>query len=218
MCYFQKGGFLDCRANGITSPEAVYNRDMFYGEAMRQIARRTGGRLEIQTHWNNELGFGQRDWPKLLKEGLVEISDLPMVMGAQYISDLGYEHVTQHLGAPYDRSLNVEIMKARRPIYTELIAQWNGKRLASYTNASQYEPVVQEFVSTKPLRRLDDMKGVTIRSPSPIWAEVWANFGIKPVVISMPEMYLALKTGMVDAAAPAGLPTSLTNFTRWLST
>jgi len=45
-----------------------------------------------------------------------------------------------------------------------------------------------------------DLRGMKLRLPeNPDWITVWQEFGVKPVPIPAPEMYLALKTGTVDA-------------------
>ena len=46
----------------------------------------------------------------------------------------------------------------------------------------------------------DDIKGLKMRLPSvPVWADVWKELGAIPKVIPAPEIYLAMKTGQVDA-------------------
>jgi len=45
-----------------------------------------------------------------------------------------------------------------------------------------------------------DIKGLKMRLPAiPIWVDVWKELGALPTVIPAPEIYLAMKTGQVDA-------------------
>lgn len=46
----------------------------------------------------------------------------------------------------------------------------------------------------------DDIKGLKMRLPAiPIWVDVWKELGALPTVIPAPEIYLAMKTGQVEA-------------------
>ncbi|MBI9083474.1 MAG: TRAP transporter substrate-binding protein [Desulfobacterales bacterium] len=46
----------------------------------------------------------------------------------------------------------------------------------------------------------DDINGLRMRLPAiPIWVDVWKELGALPTVIPAPEIYLAMKTGQVDA-------------------
>jgi TRAP-type C4-dicarboxylate transport system substrate-binding protein len=46
----------------------------------------------------------------------------------------------------------------------------------------------------------EDIKGLKLRLPAmPIWVDVWKELGALPTVIPAPEIYLAMKTGQVDA-------------------
>ena len=46
----------------------------------------------------------------------------------------------------------------------------------------------------------DDIVGLKMRLPAiPIWVDVWKELGALPTVIPAPEIYLAMKTGQVDA-------------------
>ncbi len=46
----------------------------------------------------------------------------------------------------------------------------------------------------------EDMKGMKLRLPQvPIWVAVWKELGTLPVVVPAPEIYMAMKTGLVEA-------------------
>ena len=45
-----------------------------------------------------------------------------------------------------------------------------------------------------------DIKGLKLRLPAmPIWVDVWKELGALPTIVPAPEIYLAMKTGQVDA-------------------
>jgi tripartite ATP-independent transporter DctP family solute receptor len=56
------------------------------------------------------------------------------------------------------------------------------------------------FLSTKPIKNLDDCKGLKLRVPEvPTWVEMAKAIGANPTPIPAAEMYTALQTGVVDA-------------------
>ena len=58
----------------------------------------------------------------------------------------------------------------------------------------------EAFVSTTPIRTVADLKGVKLRSPEGMAAEVFRRAGATPTSIPFPELYTALEKKVVDAA------------------
>jgi len=58
----------------------------------------------------------------------------------------------------------------------------------------------EALVATKPIRGVADLKGVKIRSPEGLAAEVFKRAGASPVAIPFSEVYTSLEKGIVDAA------------------
>jgi len=58
----------------------------------------------------------------------------------------------------------------------------------------------QITTSTKPIRTVNDMEGLKIRTPpSKIWVDMFKELGASPTPIAASEMYVALQTHVVDA-------------------
>jgi tripartite ATP-independent transporter DctP family solute receptor len=58
----------------------------------------------------------------------------------------------------------------------------------------------RHMTSNRIIQGPDDIKGLKMRLPAiPIWVDVWKELGALPTVIPAPEIYLAMKTGQVDA-------------------
>ncbi len=59
----------------------------------------------------------------------------------------------------------------------------------------------------KPVRTLADVKGMKIRTPNPVMAEVVEAWGGIPVSMPTPEIYNAMNTGVIDAViiGPSGI-------------
>lgn len=58
----------------------------------------------------------------------------------------------------------------------------------------------ESLVSKKPLRTIEDFKGVKIRSPQGLTADIFTKVGASPVILPGGEIYSALDKGVVDAA------------------
>ncbi|SBW12546.1 TRAP dicarboxylate transporter-DctP subunit [uncultured Alphaproteobacteria bacterium] len=58
----------------------------------------------------------------------------------------------------------------------------------------------ESFVSKKPLRTIDDFKGVKLRAPSGPVTKLFASFGATPVNLPGSEVYTSLDKGVIDAA------------------
>ena len=74
-----------------------------------------------------------------------------------------------------------------------------------YTNGKVHVvgcgPYAKEaFVSTIPIRTVADMKGVKVRSPEGLAAEVFKRAGAAPVSLPFSEVYTALEKKLIDAA------------------
>ncbi len=58
----------------------------------------------------------------------------------------------------------------------------------------------EAFVSTVPIKTVADFKGVKVRSPEGLAAEVFKRAGAAPVSLPFSEVYTALEKGVIDAA------------------
>jgi len=85
-------------------------------------------------------------------------------------------------------------------IIVERIAGKKGLRIIAATPFT-----TRMFFSRKPIDTLSDMQGLKVRAPGlEMFVESYKAYGCNPTPISWNETYLALKTGVVDAAQ--GLP------------
>ncbi|MGI6559019.1 MAG: TRAP transporter substrate-binding protein [Limnochordia bacterium] len=54
--------------------------------------------------------------------------------------------------------------------------------------------------SRRPINHVDDVRGIKIRVPEiDTYVKVWEKFGAAPVAMAWPDVYMALKTGVLDA-------------------
>ncbi|MEZ5855740.1 MAG: TRAP transporter substrate-binding protein [Hyphomicrobiaceae bacterium] len=84
-----------------------------------------------------------------------------------------------------------------KEILQKLHDKYSGKKVhvvgcGNYTN--------EALPSKKPIRKVEDFKGLKIRSPEGLAAEVFRKVGAAPVAIPFSEVYTSLEKGVVDAA------------------
>ncbi len=58
----------------------------------------------------------------------------------------------------------------------------------------------RHMTSNKPIHEPADLAGLKMRLPQiPLWLDVWETLGVQAVVIPAPDIYLAMRTGQVEA-------------------
>ncbi len=108
--------------------------------------------------------------------------------GLAVISDFvfGYQHPWQH-DAWFHYKGGLEMLReayARFNLHVVGVGWWG----------------VESLVAKKPIRSMSDFRGVKVRSPQGMFAEILAKLGASVVVLPGGEVYSALDKGVVDAA------------------
>ena len=104
------------------------------------------------------------------------------------LSDLvgGYENWTQALAWCE--------LGGGKALMREVYKKFNA-HLAGCANAG-----IESVVSTKPIRRIADFKGIKIRAPQGLASSIFSKMGAAPVNMGMSDIFMALEKGVVDAA------------------
>ncbi len=79
-------------------------------------------------------------------------------------------------------------------LMTELYAPYGVKYIGGSTTG------VESFVSKKPLKGVDDLKGLKLRAPEGLVQQVFAAAGATPVNLPGSEVFTGLSKGVIDAA------------------
>lgn len=79
-------------------------------------------------------------------------------------------------------------------LYSELVAPYG----VHFIGAAATEP--EAFVSSIPIRTVEDLKGVKLRAPEGMVYEIFAKAGAAPVALPGSEIFTALDKGVVQAA------------------
>ena len=105
---------------------------------------------------------------------LCKVNDLPFLFPKTYIGPL--------------------VMETLYPKYFKSEYEKMGVYLGAWVNVSQYN-----LISKKPVRTLEDFKGLKIRSVGGLCSEFLAALGAVPVMMQSAETYTGLQSGVVDA-------------------
>ncbi len=167
---------------------------------VNRIKELTNGQLEIQFHWLDELKLGRANFPKTLKEGLVEMHDTAWANAPQLIPELAWVRDAGLEIAPMGPTNRAEIKvrEAMMPTYKKVADQYDFHILtvleASYGVTREFG-----FISTKPITRISDLKGKNF-IPGTSKRDLWDKYGVTQVPMPYADFYLAFKTGMAEVA------------------
>jgi tripartite ATP-independent transporter DctP family solute receptor len=155
----------------------------------------SGGRIKIDVHLGGTL-FTQEGQMSAIRQGTLDMTDggpnwfeeqvpsLAMFSAAYIFKD--YAHMTKVLNGDIGKNISEEV--ATKMGVRPLSSWYMGTRHLNLRDIG------------KEVKTPDDMRGIKLRMPnSPSWIAMGKALGANPTPISIPEVYLALKTGAVDA-------------------
>ena len=153
------------------------------------IAEETGGEVKVTLYMGGELGPGPLEQYNRTVEGVTDIAfGLPGYTAANFPKTLLTELpgvITAETGtARILANLDKLSDEYRRVV---LVGLWN--------NAPNLL-----FMAEKPVRSIDDLKGLKIRVPSRNAGLVVEAWGATPVSMPAPGIYNAMQTGVIDGA------------------
>ncbi len=97
-----------------------------------------------------------------------------------------------------DRMRNLEIAPVQQEIAKEIYANWDLVPIAWTTLGGDL--ATQHIVCTKPVNTLDELREVKLRHFSKIGIDAMNSLGVSTQTLPSSELYLALKTGVVDCS------------------
>jgi len=171
------------------APEGHVHRVIEYFK--ENVENATNGRVKVTIHPSGALG-GEREIVEAMKAGTVE-------MGAQGIMDLTiYAPELSVFEEPFViRDLD-HLNKFWSTVGEDLNKQAEEK--SGIITAAYAVRGARLITSNKPIMHPEDINGLKFRLPSmPVRVKVFEAFGAIPTIVDFPEVYMALKTGTVDA-------------------
>lgn len=195
------GVALTVLSAGISSAEAVTLRFSDYGPnrgtraaAMEwfadQIKERSGGSMDVEFFWGGSL-LGGKDTLKGVGDGVADMGTIvgfftPRELRTYNIGDLPFENSDMWVGL---RAMH-DLARENEALGKEF-ADANVVYVTNYTTG----PV--QLICTKPVKTLDDLKGLKVRASGP-YGDALAELGAEVVRMSQSEVYQALDSGLID--------------------
>ncbi len=154
----------------------------------KQISEKSGGKLTVRIYPGGALGKGPRAQFKRALDGVADITfGLPGFTAAQFRRTGVIELPGVATSGPDGSRKLWKAMKQLEPEWKRV------KVLGLWVGESQVL-----MSKDKPIRTVADLKGMKIRTPSKVQADMIAALGATPVPMPINRVYNALNTGVID--------------------
>ncbi len=161
------------------------------------------GKYKITTHPGGAL-LGMAETLDGVRTGAVEISQFPP--GVFSNTDVRFTAAEM----PFlftNIQANIAACDKMLPLFDEVLAKFNQKPLTLWTATSL------DLICKKPIRSLDDFKGLKLMAINPPTAAVISTFGASPVSIDFPDAYDSISKGVVEGGMYA--TTQMVEYKMW---
>ncbi len=169
-----------------------------FEEWAKTVERRTNGRVAFELTSLPELGFGGAETIRVLKTGVVDVAE---VYGGYVAGELPMVEILELPGIFPDPETAKKAVKAWKPTEAKILDQ---KANAVLLGMALYPD--QAFFSKKPLKAVDDFRGLKVRVHSVALASLVAGLGGQPLTVAFAEVYTALERGTLDAGITGTKP------------
>lgn len=174
-----------------------------YGQTILEFADRVNARapgLEIQVFGDASLG-GTQTLIEGVQLGNVHLANAGYGSLGAFVSELG----AMELPFIFGRELDID--QIRGVTDSELFEEWQGM-LADKIGARVVAPAWyyghRDILVKEPANSPDGLKGVKVRVvPAPLYVEIMKGLGAVPTPVDWPEVYNALKQGVIDGVDAA---------------
>ncbi|MBW1700148.1 MAG: TRAP transporter substrate-binding protein [Deltaproteobacteria bacterium] len=159
---------------------------------MKGVEQRTKGKVKFKVFCCGSMG-ADLESIEAMRMGSIDLRCAGVGIWARYHRPIDtivlpyllrdYDHAFKFVTSPYW----YEITKGLEKSNIKAITNFN----AGFRDISN---------NKRPVKTVEDVKGLKIRVPKiSSWITTWKAFGASPVAMPMTELYMALKTGVVDA-------------------
>jgi TRAP-type C4-dicarboxylate transport system substrate-binding protein len=178
------------RLHNFNAPKAIANR-LFMMPWAAELEKTTGGRLKVQIFPAMQLGGKPSDLYGQARDGVVDIIwTVPEYTAGRF-------PLTEVFELPFVAGSAEATSQAMNEFYGKWL-----KEEYQDTHPLVFHSTAPALIhtATRPLRSLDDFKGMKIRGPSRVNTEVLEALGGVPVGMPIPQVYEALSRGLVEGA------------------
>jgi len=154
---------------------------------LEELVKRSDGRITYTTYYGGALGAGPEHYD-IVEDGL---------------SDMGYFTATWTPGRfPLSDVLSMPVFVGGKDVAVDI-----GNAMHERILHQEFQDVkvlhlngcVQSyFWTTKPVRTLEDVKGLRMRSPGGLQTYMIQALGAEPVFMPLGDVYLSMETGVID--------------------
>ncbi len=176
-------------ANFVPESTPTTKADIFVAT---ELTKRTNGRVKVTMYHGGTMG-DSKEMIDLVGEGAIEIGNFS---GAYNFSRMPLQ---AFFGIPMlmkDATMAGKLMRAAAKTQTELQEDWKKNNLHAF-NLRGLPPY--RLISTKPIKKLEDLKGLRVRTFGKTSPKVFKGLGAVPVNMTVGEAYEGLQRGSVDA-------------------
>ena len=158
------------------------------------VAANSDGKLSLKVFSGGSLGLENADLLRTLPKGVVDMS----LLWANYLGrdapELGSVLVQGSIGTVEELNAALPVV---REIYQEEFEKWGVTTVGNLAIPMLYASV---FCRDEPVRTLEDLKAKKLRVWSKDQVMTFTRLGVAAQIINQNEMYVAMKTGVVDCA------------------
>jgi tripartite ATP-independent transporter DctP family solute receptor len=165
-------------------------------EMWAAVKTETGGRVDVATFADNDQLSGSDPAAlKMLVDGELDFFTLNGGLIGTVVPAVNVQ------GIPFAFRDEAQVYKAiDGDLGAHLANEMAAKGIYAVPRACFENGFRQITCSVRPIRTVDDLKGIKMRSPdTPVYVECWKALGATPVVFNFNKIYEALKTGEADA-------------------
>lgn len=153
----------------------------------------TGGKYKIEVFPNELLG-PQRETLEQVQYGIIEMA----VMGNPNVSSFEQGFLTFEMPFLFDDLEHQKLFFESSPVVPELFASTDKY---NFTILTYFTAGTRNIYAKKPVRNLDDLKGMKIRTAeSDTYAKMMSALGGAATPMSFGEVFTAIQSGVVDGA------------------
>lgn len=190
--YAQTAKPIELKLSHFLSPMHNTHTDVFVPFA-KELEERTKGRVKVTIFPGEALGKA-KDHYDMAMQGIVDMAYFtPGLTAGRFplttVVELPIGIASAKAGSLITWELYNKYLKAEYP---------GVKVLTFFTHGPGHI-----HMTKKPVRTLEDMKGLRIRSPGPTQTALLRELGASPLTMPIPDVYDALQKGMADGAVLA---------------
>ncbi len=164
-------------------------------ELAKRVADKSGGRFAIEIVPIETIGFKNVDTLRVLQQGVIDAMN---IIPYYAIRDEPLMGLFAPHGVLMDPNENLKIVDTQYEIGAQILKDnWGIVQVSRAPFGALRDLVI---MSKDPVNTLEGLRGIKLRHFTKDGLEAFNNLGVSTQVVPSSELYLALKTGVVDAA------------------